>query len=211
MRIPRRILGLVLLLANVLCEDAQAASNTYTCVAVDKKASVAADTARSVSITTGDKTCYFSVDSAPVDSRHQPEFVKGINELLAGRLDNLSKSSPNKDALRQMLLPQSSDDSNLRIAFENAFDNDLSTFGTCISQFRAGQQPTAGSQPNFICGRATGFSGDPFSLKHPVYVEGNGADVLELGVVLSGRGYYLFVPNELLSRGKQGFQFRQPG
>ena len=134
-----------------------------------------------------------------------------INELLGARLDNLSRSSPNKAALRQMLLPQSGDDFNLRMAFENTFDNYLLDFGMCIQQFRDGKRPSFNGQPNFVCGSASGSGGDPLSRRHPVAVEGDGTDVLELGVVLNGKGYYLFVPNELLQRGKQGFQFRTPG
>jgi hypothetical protein len=199
------------LLAILMPEGVEAASKTYTCTAVDRKASVGADTARTVSVTTGDKACFFSVDSASVDSKYQQAFVRGINELLAGKLDNLSKSSINKDALRQMLVPQSIDDFNLRVSFDNAFDMYLMDFGTCIRQFRAGQQASFSGQSNFVCGSATASNGDPLSRKHPVIVERDGADVLELGVVLNGKGYYLFVPNELLQRGKEGFQFRPPG
>jgi hypothetical protein len=199
------------LLATFTPVGVQAASKTYSCTAVDKKAAVGVDSARSVSVSTGDRACFFSVDSAPVDSRYQQEFVRGINELIAGRLDNLSPSSNNREAIRQMLLPQSSDDFNLRIAFENAFNTNLMDFGNCIRQFRAGQRPNPRVQQNLVCGTATGSNTDPMSRRHPVFVEGDGADVLELGVVLNGKGYYLFVPNELLQRGIQGFQFRPPG
>ena len=100
---PAKCLLISLLLATSVI-DVQGADRTYSCTAVQDKASVGVSSGHSVSVTTGTRTCNFSVDGASTDANARQAFLGAMNELLAGNLDNLSRSSPNRDALKALLL-----------------------------------------------------------------------------------------------------------
>lgn len=184
------------------------ADKTVHCDAVDKKASVGVANAVAVSLTTGEKTCSFSISGASVDSRERPEFIEGLNDLLAGDLDSLSRSSQKLSSLRKLLFPGRSDDRNFIITYENAVSNYYSDFGACIKEFRSGV-----GNPFFS--REIGFERNDASCRiakdsssssgGPVRVDGTDDPVLIMRVSLRDYGgHFVLIPGELIKRGQRG-------
>ena len=120
-------------------------AGTYNCTAVDKKASVGVSSNDSVTISTGNKTCSFSVNGNSVDSKTMAEARTGLNLLatsaanditlqLAALLFSPLEASPDnlKGLLVQKLSHYRSDiDSCLR-AFQSQSSFSFGVFGSDV-------------------------------------------------------------------------------
>jgi len=171
---------------------------------VQEKAALGIDDRKSVSITTSNRVCNFSVDGASVDSNSRQAFIQAINMFLAGNLDNLGRGE--QDILRNLLLTPTlgiNIDQQTRISFENAIGINVNSIANCIRSFRSGSDTPFHTQYVFCQALAPNGA----QAVGPVAVSGPGR-VLEIGVVINDKNFLLFVPEPLVFLGRQGFQYR---
>ncbi|WP_143748296.1 hypothetical protein [Mesorhizobium carmichaelinearum] len=191
-----------------MVQASNAGTTTYSCSAVDKEAKLGIDASSSVSISesSSDKKCSFSVGGASIDKMEVPEFFDAVNEILSGKFDDLSISSPNKDKLMYALVsPFRHVDSSASPGFNNVISFRLSDFGSCISQYRNGGPSFGGfNEDNAFC--------KVFDKDNKVSIGGVEVDsnepVLGIGVRLDGIFYMLFLNSHLFDRARLGQPFR---
>ena len=187
-----------------------AKASTYNCTAVDNKASVGVKDSESVSITTGKKTCSFSVSGATVDQKGAPDLLNALNSLLAGNFDNLSQNDAG--ALAMLLVGPGGSQSD-RADIENVVKPYAADISKCISStrnysdkisFTSGPSSVEkdrlscrvlpqGDKPSKPFGQVEVLATDP---------------VLQLGVQAGDKTYLVFIPFQLMQRGKAGFKLR---
>jgi len=185
-------------------------ASTYTCTAVDNKASVGVKDSESVSITTGRKTCSFSVSGADVDHKGAPDLVNALNFILAGDLDNPSQNDAGALAV---LLAGSGGSQSDRADIEQTIKPYVTEIGKCISSTRHYSDnisftsgPTSIENERLSCivlPRADKVS-KPFGQVQVLATDA----VLQFGVQAGDKTYLVFIPFQLMQRAKAGFRFR---
>lgn len=176
-------------------------AGTYSCTAVDKKASVGVADSSSVSITTGDKTCQFSVNGATVSSSKEAaaEFRQQLNRLFDKGLSSFGSSE--LPALQSLIMGPFK--SGQAYVFENTVRSRANDFERCLSS--RGQNGFDDSFSGSSC-RAYG-PGEARRGFHGIAVE-NDVPILVLSTRVSGQQYILVLPYPLLDAGQAGFRFR---
>jgi len=186
-----------------------AGDKTYTCSAVDRQASLGVSDRSSVSVTTGDKTCRFSVDGSAVDGNSRRKFLEAMNSLFSGGLDYNSNTETFKNLLLAIPFSQSQGSSTY---LDSMFLSAASGLSDCIAGFRNGSERSYDSQ-GISCETIetnTSVSGFPVNIQSE-----NPGRVLVIGVELSGgydggQGALLFIPEELMYLGMRGFRYPVP-
>ncbi|MGO7661626.1 hypothetical protein ACC697_04010 [Rhizobium ruizarguesonis] len=189
----------------LLGSTAFAGDKTYTCSAVDRQASLGVSDRSAVSVTTGNKTCSFSVDGSAVDGNARRQFLNAMNSLFGGGFDN-----SNPEAFKNLLLaiPLARSQGSLH-DFDNQFRSASSDLSDCIAGFRNGSSRSFDNQG--ISCETIDSSGSVGGFPVSVEWEGRGR-VLVIGVELSsgydrGQGALLFIPEELMLQGMLGFRY----
>jgi hypothetical protein len=189
-------------------------ASTYSCTAVDNKAVLGAKDSDSVSITTGKKTCSFSVNGASVDQKGvPPDFMNAINAFLGGQLDSLSQNSSAAGSLTFLLLGPNGSQSD-RTQIEEALRPSLQDISKCISSARYYSDtisftsgPSSVENDRLTCKFISPSEKPPSKSFGPVEVTATDA-VLRLGVKVGDQTHLIFLPSQLIQRGKAGFRFR---
>jgi hypothetical protein len=212
--LPR--LGFFLLSITVLAPMFSGASvaSTYSCTAVDSKASVGVKDGESVSVVTDTsrKTCSFSVSGATVDQRAPvQDFVAALNTLLSGGFDRLSRGETR--GLADLLVGP--DQSRGGSDVERALNDYVSEISSCISSARQYSDTIS-----FTSGPTSFERGDVSCKVLPVadspvrsfgQVEVIASDpILQIGVQSGRQTYLVFLSFQLLERGKRGFRISPP-
>jgi hypothetical protein len=177
-----------------------AGAKTYSCTAVDKKASLGVSDSASVSVTTGDKTCQFSVDGSSVNGKTTAEFRGLLNRVLDSRASALGKQDI--EALQFLIMgPVFSGGS---VSFRNSFGNVANDLGRCLQS--RGQQSVENHSSGLLCKmfRSDDLKRRSFS---GVSVESNGS-LLVISATIDRQTHLLFIPSTLFQLADGGFRFR---
>jgi hypothetical protein len=185
-------------------------ASTFSCTAVDNKASVGVKDGESVSITTGKKTCSFSVGGASVDQKGAPDLLNALNALLAGNLDNLSRND--SGALAMLLVGPGGSQSD-RTDIDNVVKPWVAEISKCISTSRSYSDkisftsgPTSVEKDRLSCKVLPQAErpSKPFGQVEVLATD----PVLQIGVEAGDKAYLVFIPYQLMQRGKAGFRYR---
>jgi hypothetical protein len=204
----------MLALSLLMVEFAPSAqASTYSCTAVDNKAVLGTKDSDSVSITTGKKTCAFSINGASVDQKSAPpDFLNALNMLLAGQLDNFSQSSSEVALTLLLMGPNGSQSEKSQI--ENALRPSLQDIGKCIASARQYSDtisftggPSSVESNQLTCTFLPRTEKGPSKAFGPVEVIATDA-ILRLGVQVGDQTHLIFIPSQLIQRGKGGFRLK---
>jgi hypothetical protein len=186
-------------------------ASTFTCTAVDDKASVGAN--ETVSITTERKICRFSVGGASVDqSAPPPDFLNALNGLLAGQMDSSNNIT---EAMVANLLMGPGGSQASRSQIGNTVRPLLQDISRCIADARYN------ADRGFFNDSSSPFERDGVSCQtlsassnrsppRPIgFVQVAPTELmLRLAIQLRDQTYQIFIPARAILRGKAGFRYQ---
>lgn len=180
-------------------------AKTYTCTAVDKKASLGVSDRSSVSVTSGEKTCQFAVDGESVNAQRTADFRMQLNRVLDFRSIGYGGGafgSNDIEALQLLVMGPNYTDGSVR--FRNSFGSRANDVSQCLQS--RGERDIEDRYSGILC-RA--FRPEDFKRKAfgDVSVDSN-VKILVLSVTMDRMTYTLFIPFPLLDAGELGFRFR---
>jgi hypothetical protein len=202
-------LGIVVAAACFLGIEGVEASQ-YECREANEGAYLTTD--RSVSSNHGDRKCRWTIDgakssAAPGLALRDPLVTSAFNSLIAGRFDDLSRSSPNLSAVALLLVGPfrgSNLDGSTMASFENVFRNEASQVSRCISAGSSGGINV--DSPEVVCRWIVPRDNNSVQIWRTEVMPSQ--PLLVLGVQMQNQRYLLFMPETLLRAGRGGFQFR---
>lgn len=193
-----------------VCPAAQ--STTYTCTAVDKKALLGISSSASVSVSSQDKTCTFSVDGESPTGKQSPEFVNAMNQVLSGSINSSTLSPEMFAALLVGPFLADGQASSISSSFRNSFGTSIRDVQECLRNFHQNfdSSPTSGiSRDNLVCrvlvrppsggnvGTVSSFGAIEIQVSEPT---------LQLAIVFEQRSFSLFIPARLIAAGVRGYR-----